>query len=125
MDIFKLSALAFILYLQVHNAGASPSEDGYIWNVENLQVENIYYSAIYYSSIIITYKSKQKCCCRFCQEKPQVTDVLLRIADLMKRSKSQHFHGLTGSTGTVCVCSLLLTKDISCTVIFIQAIHKF
>ncbi|XP_068071584.2 tachykinin-4 isoform X1 [Danio rerio] len=67
MDIFKLSALAFILYLQLHNAGASPSEEGDIWTVENL-------------------------------EKPQVTDVFLRIADLMKRSKSQHFHGLMGSS---------------------------
>ncbi|XP_056309781.1 tachykinin-4 [Danio aesculapii] len=66
MDILKLSALAFILYMQVHNAGASPSEDGDIWTVENLQ------------------------------EKPQVTDVFLRFADLMKRSKSQH--GLMGSS---------------------------
>ncbi|XP_073688548.1 tachykinin-4 [Garra rufa] len=70
MEIFKLSVLAFVLYAQVHVVGSSPSEDMHIWTVENLQ------------------------------EKPKETDILVHIADLVKRSRSQQFDGLMGrSTG--------------------------
>uniref|UniRef100_A0A671P1L5 Uncharacterized protein n=1 Tax=Sinocyclocheilus anshuiensis TaxID=1608454 RepID=A0A671P1L5_9TELE len=60
-------------YLEVHVVGSCPSEDRDIWTVENLQ------------------------------EKPKETDILMCIADLVKQSKSQQFHGLMGSrsTGTV------------------------
>ncbi|XP_050957396.1 tachykinin-4 isoform X2 [Labeo rohita] len=44
--------------------GSSPSEHRDIWTVESLQ------------------------------EKPKETDILVHIADLLKRSKSQQFHGL-------------------------------
>uniref|UniRef100_A0A672PK69 Uncharacterized protein n=1 Tax=Sinocyclocheilus grahami TaxID=75366 RepID=A0A672PK69_SINGR len=35
-----------------------------------------------------------------CQEKSKETDILMRIADLVKQSKSQKFHGLMGSRST-------------------------
>ncbi|KAK2916451.1 hypothetical protein Q8A67_000825 [Cirrhinus molitorella] len=56
--------------LLVHVVGSSPSEDRDIWTVDSFQ------------------------------EKPNETDILVHIADLVKRSKSQQFHGLMGrSTG--------------------------
>ncbi|KAF4115995.1 tachykinin-4 [Onychostoma macrolepis] len=55
---------------KVKSVGSCPSEDRDIWTVKTLQ------------------------------EKPKETDILVRIADLVKRSKSQPFHGLMGrSTG--------------------------
>uniref|UniRef100_A0A4W4H737 Uncharacterized protein n=1 Tax=Electrophorus electricus TaxID=8005 RepID=A0A4W4H737_ELEEL len=66
MEILKISVLAVALYTQVYSDASSLGEDRDILSVENWQ------------------------------DDPAEIDLTLRFADLMKRSKSQQFHGLMG-----------------------------
>ncbi|XP_053543921.1 tachykinin-4 isoform X1 [Ictalurus punctatus] len=66
MELFKLSILAFALYVQLHIGTSSFSEDMDIWSQENWQGD------------------------------PAEIGFTLYFDDLLKRSKSQQFHGLMG-----------------------------
>ncbi|XP_034166174.1 tachykinin-4 [Pangasianodon hypophthalmus] len=66
MELFKLCILAFVLYAQLHTGVSSFSEDMDIWSLENWQGD------------------------------PAESGFTLHFDDLLKRSKSQQFHGLMG-----------------------------
>uniref|UniRef100_A0A8B9JCB3 Uncharacterized protein n=2 Tax=Astyanax mexicanus TaxID=7994 RepID=A0A8B9JCB3_ASTMX len=71
MVLLRLCVLAVVFYTQVYTTEAAPSEDRDAWSMENWQDE------------------------------PQDSGLSLRFTDLLKRSKSQQFHGLMGrSSGT-------------------------
>ncbi|XP_035388380.1 tachykinin-4 [Electrophorus electricus] len=71
MEILKISVLAVALYTQVYSDASSLGEDRDILSVENWQ------------------------------DDPAEIDLTLRFADLMKRSKSQQFHGLMGRNSEI------------------------
>uniref|UniRef100_A0AAY4DKD7 Uncharacterized protein n=1 Tax=Denticeps clupeoides TaxID=299321 RepID=A0AAY4DKD7_9TELE len=72
METVKLAFLAVVLCAQAcASRGSSAGEDHQLWSMENWQ------------------------------EEPQESGVAVRFADLMKRSKSQQFHGLMGRSSGV------------------------
>ncbi|XP_063044398.1 tachykinin-4 [Engraulis encrasicolus] len=71
IEMAKLAVLAVILYVQVEGSFGSLEDDRDIWSLESWQ------------------------------EDPSDSGVAMRIADLMKRSKSHQFHGLMGRSSDV------------------------
>ncbi|XP_036417409.1 tachykinin-4 isoform X2 [Colossoma macropomum] len=66
MVLLRLCVLAVVFYAQMDTAVSAPSEDRTVWSMENWQ------------------------------DDPEDSGLTLHFTDLLKRSKSQQFHGLMG-----------------------------
>ncbi|XP_066498132.1 tachykinin-4 isoform X2 [Hoplias malabaricus] len=71
MVVLRLCVLAVVLYAQMETTMSTPSEDRTLWSMENWQDE------------------------------PLDNGLSLRFTDLLKRSKSQQFHGLMGRSSGI------------------------
>lgn len=102
MELFKLSILAFALYVQLHIGTSSFSEDMDIWSQENWQVSTFSQSTVHISSRQVEATANFQSFCAVTirhllfQGDPAEIGFTLYFDDLLKRSKSQQFHGLMG-----------------------------
>lgn len=95
MEFLKLSVLAFALYAQLQT-GVS-SEDTDIWSLKNWQVSTFsgLQQEVEGTASVQSFVQLQQWHLLF-QGDPAESVFTLRIDDLLKRSKSQQFHGLMG-----------------------------